>query len=229
MGARKQLTPEFKREAVQLLESGSRSASEIARELGSARNQLYKWQTELRAWGTGAFPGSGARKERTTEITRLKRELARVTEERDILKKAAAYSPRMCGEVRVHADASGGVSGDSHVSRCCRSAGVASMPGSGVGPVAARRPTSDSSSGCASCISRRARAYGARKMWQLLTREGLVCGRHRVVRLRLMAGSMALRRRRYVCTVQVRQHETPGDSESPQPTVCRVGEESRVG
>ncbi len=51
MGVPKQFTPEFKREAVQLLESGSRPASEIARELGIARNQLYKWQTELRAHG----------------------------------------------------------------------------------------------------------------------------------------------------------------------------------
>jgi transposase len=91
MGTRKQFTPEFKREAVQLVESGSRSASELARELGVRRNQLYKWQREFQARGTGAFPGSGARKERTTEIVRLKRELARVTEERDILKKAAAY------------------------------------------------------------------------------------------------------------------------------------------
>src|SRR4029079_11251175 len=94
MGSRKHFTPEFKREAVQLLESGSRPASEIARELGIARNQLYKWQTELRARGATAFPGPGARKERTTEIVRLKRELARVTEERDILKKAAAYFAR---------------------------------------------------------------------------------------------------------------------------------------
>lgn len=94
MSARKQFTPEFKREAVQLLESGSRPASTIARELGVARNQLYKWQTELRARGQSAFPGSGSRKERTTEITRLKRELARVTEERDILKKAATYFAR---------------------------------------------------------------------------------------------------------------------------------------
>ena len=94
MGSRKHFTPEFKREAVQLLESGSRPASEIARELGIARNQLYKWQTELLARGATAFPGPGARKERTTEIVRLKRELARVTEERDILKKAAAYFAR---------------------------------------------------------------------------------------------------------------------------------------
>jgi len=94
MGTRKQFTPEFKREAVQLLENGSRPGSAIARELGIARNQLYKWQTELRARGATAFPGPGARKERTTEVTRLKRELARVTEERDILKKAARYFAR---------------------------------------------------------------------------------------------------------------------------------------
>lgn len=47
MGARKQFTPEFKREAVQLLDNGSRSASELARELGVRRNQLYKWQREF--------------------------------------------------------------------------------------------------------------------------------------------------------------------------------------
>ena len=52
-------------------------------------------------------------------------------------------------------------------------------------------------------------AYGARKMWQLLNREGLICGRHRVARFRRLAGIVALCRRRYVRTVQVRQHETP--------------------
>ena len=52
-------------------------------------------------------------------------------------------------------------------------------------------------------------AYGARKMWQLLNRDGLVCGRHRVARLRRLAGIVALRRRRYVRTVQARQQETP--------------------
>ena len=94
MGQRRRFTSEFKRQAVQLLNVGQRPAAEIARELGIPRNRLYKWQTELRARGSSAFPGSGGRKERTTEITRLKRELARVTEERDILKKAAAYFAR---------------------------------------------------------------------------------------------------------------------------------------
>jgi transposase len=87
MGARKQSTPEFKREAVLLLEGGSRSASELPASWGVRRNQLYKWQTELRVRGSTAFPGAGARKERTTEVASLKRQLVRVTEGRDIFKK----------------------------------------------------------------------------------------------------------------------------------------------
>lgn len=50
-------------------------------------------------------------------------------------------------------------------------------------------------------------AYGARKMWKLLNQDGVPCGRHRVARLRREAGIVALRRRRYVRTVQVRHHE----------------------
>lgn len=50
-------------------------------------------------------------------------------------------------------------------------------------------------------------AYGARKMWQLLKREGLVCGRHRVARLRRLAVIVALRRQRYVRTMQARQQD----------------------
>jgi transposase len=42
----------------------------------------------------GAFPGSGRQPEPAAEIARLKRELARVIEERDILKKATAYFAR---------------------------------------------------------------------------------------------------------------------------------------
>ncbi len=41
MGARRQFSPEFKREAVQLLESGNRPASELARELCIAREQNF--------------------------------------------------------------------------------------------------------------------------------------------------------------------------------------------
>ena len=51
-------------------------------------------------------------------------------------------------------------------------------------------------------------AYGARKMWQLLRREGRPDGRHRVARLRRLAGIVALRRRRDVRTMQAR-HDVP--------------------
>ncbi len=91
MGQRKTFTPDFKREAVQLLESGSRPASQIARELGIKRNQLYKWQSELKTRGAVAFPGSGMRRKASDDVSRLKQDLARMREERDILKKAAAY------------------------------------------------------------------------------------------------------------------------------------------
>jgi transposase len=44
-----------------------------------------------RCQGQFSFPGSGRKADQDSEIVRLKRELARVMEERDILKKAAAY------------------------------------------------------------------------------------------------------------------------------------------
>ena len=83
---------EFKLEAVRQLEQGDKPASEIAVSLGIRRNQLYKWQEQIRGKGAAAFPGSGRKPgDQQAEIDRLRRELERVTEERDILKKAAAY------------------------------------------------------------------------------------------------------------------------------------------
>lgn len=70
-------------------------------------------------------------------------------------------------------------------------------------------------------------AYGARKMWRRLTREGLACGRHRVARLRRLAGIGALRRQRSVRTGQVRQHETPAIPHRLNQT-CAVPAKHRV-
>ena len=90
---RQRFTKEFKLEAVKLLEAGQKPATQIALELGIRRNQLHKWQAELRGKGEdNAFRGPGAKPlAEYTEVERLRRELKRVTEERDILKKAAAY------------------------------------------------------------------------------------------------------------------------------------------
>lgn len=92
MGKRQRHSREFKIEAVRLLELGGKPAAQLALELGVLRGQLYKWKEQLARNGASAFRGSGRKPAaQESEVTRLKRELAKVTEERDILKKAAAY------------------------------------------------------------------------------------------------------------------------------------------
>lgn len=83
---------EFKTEAVRLLNSGDKPASELAMELGVKRTLLYRWRDQLKAKGESAFSGSGRPKnDQLNEVTKLKKELKEVSLERDILKKAAAY------------------------------------------------------------------------------------------------------------------------------------------
>lgn len=81
----------FKAEAVRLLERGEKPAAELAREIGIPRNRLYKWQVQVRAHGEQSFPGSGRLPAPAADVARLRRELVRVREERDILKKAVAF------------------------------------------------------------------------------------------------------------------------------------------
>ena len=91
---------EFKREAVRLFEEGHKEASQLARELGVRRNQLYKWQKEIETHGHDAFPGQGHRNNKTTsdDNTRaLNAELTKLREENEILKKAALYFARESG------------------------------------------------------------------------------------------------------------------------------------
>ena len=87
---------EFKKEAVKLLQEGGKPASEVAMELGIKRTLLYRWRDQLSQRGEEAFrrrPGPRT-SDQMSEIGRLKRELEEVKEERDILKKAAAYFAR---------------------------------------------------------------------------------------------------------------------------------------
>ncbi len=84
---------EFKCEAIRLLNEGNKPVSEIAMELGVKRTLLYRWRDQLNQKGDKAFSGQPGRPtaDKISEITRLRRELQEVKEERDILKKAAAY------------------------------------------------------------------------------------------------------------------------------------------
>ena len=95
MTKRKSYSKEFKLEAVRLLEQGNKSPSELAIELGIRRTMLYKWQEQQNKHGELAFRGPGRRPDsELDEVAQLRKELARVKEERDILKKAAAYFAR---------------------------------------------------------------------------------------------------------------------------------------
>ncbi len=91
MRKRRSFSKSFKAEAVRLLEQSGKPATELARELGVPRNRLYKWQAQIRTHGENSFPGSGRLPSPADEVARLRRELARVREERDILKKAVAF------------------------------------------------------------------------------------------------------------------------------------------
>jgi transposase len=80
---------EFKRDAVQQIRVRGYPVREVSQRLGVSSHSLYKW---MRLFEEPAPKASGV--DLDAENRRLKRELARVTEERDILKKATAYFAR---------------------------------------------------------------------------------------------------------------------------------------
>ena len=63
----------------------------MARELGIPRNRIYKWAEDADKKGEQAFRGAGRPKASMDELAVLQREIARLKEENEILKKAAAY------------------------------------------------------------------------------------------------------------------------------------------
>jgi transposase len=89
-GKRRKYDREFKVEAVKLVTGGGRAVAEVARNLGIHENLLYKWREKYTEDIAHAFPGKGRLKPAEEEVRRMKRELADVTQERDILKKALA-------------------------------------------------------------------------------------------------------------------------------------------
>jgi transposase len=93
-GKRRRFTAEFKEEAVRLVVDGKRPLARVARELGLHEQLLRKWRNAVQR---GAGSGNGTQAGYFTqaeELRRLRAELARVKEERDILKKATAFFAR---------------------------------------------------------------------------------------------------------------------------------------
>ena len=91
MERRRTFSREFKLEAVRLVTERGVAVAQAAKDLDVHENVLRKWVRELREAPQEAFPGNGKQKAQDAEIARLRKEVAKLKMERDILKKAAAY------------------------------------------------------------------------------------------------------------------------------------------
>jgi transposase len=91
MATRRVFTREFKLEAVKLVLERGVSMSQASRDLSVHLNVLRKWVKDVKADPAHAFPGQGQMKPEQAEIAALKKEVAKLKMERDILKKAAAW------------------------------------------------------------------------------------------------------------------------------------------
>jgi len=81
---------EFKVEAVRLAQEEGTTATEVEKRLGIGKGMISRWKRQLAQQGEDAFPGKGHLPAQEEELRQLRRELGRVTRERDILKKAVA-------------------------------------------------------------------------------------------------------------------------------------------
>jgi transposase len=88
---RRQYTREFKLEALNLIRERGVSVKQASLDLGIHENTLRAWLKEFEADPQHSFPGHGQMKPEQGEVARLRREVAKLKAERDILKKAAAY------------------------------------------------------------------------------------------------------------------------------------------
>ena len=91
MAQRRKFSKEFKLEAVNLVLTREVSIAQAARNLDINENVLSRWIREFKQNEQQAFPGNGLQKPGDAEVTRLRREVAQLKMERDILKKAAAF------------------------------------------------------------------------------------------------------------------------------------------
>jgi transposase len=99
---RRTFTREFKVNAVELSYS-RQNIVELANELNIRPALLYRWRSEFSSYKGASFPGNGNPKmtAEESEVARLKKELAEMKMERDILKKAVSIFSKNDGKFTV--------------------------------------------------------------------------------------------------------------------------------
>ncbi len=90
--SRGKYTKKFKEDAVDMLETTDKTGHQIEADLGIGSGQVYRWRKELREHGQQAFPGNG--RSRDQELAELRKEIAILRQERDVLKKVVAIFSR---------------------------------------------------------------------------------------------------------------------------------------
>jgi transposase len=89
MPKKRKYTPEYRAEAVRLVEIGDRAVAEVARDLGISMQTLWQWVQQAKVDSGQA--GEALTTTERDELRQLRREVARLREEREILKKATAF------------------------------------------------------------------------------------------------------------------------------------------
>jgi len=90
----KRYDPAFRDEAVRLAVTSSKSISQTARDLGIKEGTLYYWVEVAKSKAPAVLTDNGDMANAIDELNRLRKENARLKEEREILKKAAVFFAR---------------------------------------------------------------------------------------------------------------------------------------
>ncbi|MFZ0872080.1 MAG: IS3 family transposase [Rhodanobacter sp.] len=196
MATRRTFSSEFKREAVRLVMERGVAIGQAARDLDLHENVLRKWVRELTADPQHAFPGQGQLKPEQAEIDQLRKEVAKLKMERDILKKGRGLFRQgvdvKFGFVAKHR-------GAWPVAMVCEALGV-SRSGfyAWLTRPRSRRSLDDEVIGRQTRLSfvDSDRTYGARRVWRDVLEAGHQCGLHRIERLMRSQALRARPRRR---------------------------------
>ncbi|MEX5219438.1 MAG: IS3 family transposase [Nitrospira sp.] len=200
---RRSYTEAFKEEAVRLVRESGHPVAQVARDLGIADHLLYRWRAEQQQADERGQTGQSLRGEQA-ELARLRRENAILKQERDFLKRAAAFLREgVAMRYRVIQE----YDRRYPIRLMCRALAVspAGYDAWRTRPASARAATNQTLLTELRQLHHESRqTYGSPRMWRVLIERGRVVGRHRVARLMRYDGLRAKTVTKWRATTQSR-------------------------